>query len=133
MRLERVYHPVWDWEEMRTPMWDGLSCSLEDAVAFTGDHLAYGLAMRRVIDDWPVSCENALTNYNINRKAWLGHAAAALEIGSSEQNTRKAWGVLNDWQRALANREAARHIGIWEKRYIEDRRLHLNMAQTMLF
>jgi len=133
MRFERVYHPIWDWEEINTPMWDGISCSIEDAIAFTGDYRMYGLAMRRIIDEWPISCENSLTNYNINRKAWIGHAAAALEIGSSEQNTRKAWGFLDERQRTLANREAARHIGIWEQRYIEDRCLHIDMAQAVLF
>ena len=114
-------------------MWEGQSCALQDAIDFTGDHMAYGLAMRRVIDEWVFSCENSLTNYRINRKAWLGHAAAALEIGSSEENTRKAWRFLDERQRTLANREAARHIGIWEKRYIEDKRLHLDMVQPLLF
>jgi hypothetical protein len=133
MRLSRVWHPVTDWEEMATPMWEsGGDCDLEQAVEFTGDHKLYGAAMDRIIIEWPISCENALTNYNINRKAWVGHAAAALAIGSPQLLTRKAWSFLDDRQRALANREAARCIGLWERAYIKDRRLFENVDQPVL-
>lgn len=132
-RLKRIWHPISAWEEMASPMWEGPSCSLEDAIAFTGDHITYGKAMARVIEEWPISCENALTNYNINRQAWIGHAAAALEIGAAEKVTRKAWGMLNERQRTLANREAARHIGLWEERFIESRGLHEDMGRSLLF
>lgn len=114
-------------------MWEGPSCGIDEAIAFTGDYTAYGKAMNRVINEWPISCENSLTNDRINRKAWLGHAAAALQIGASESVTRKAWGFLNETQRRLANREAERHIGIWQERFIKDRKLYLDVAQTMLF
>jgi len=115
-------------------MWlDSSSCELETTVAFTGDHKAYGEWMGKVVDTWPFSCENALTNYKINRKAWLGHAAAALAIGATQAMTRKAWAFLDDRQRALANREAARHIGSWENRYIESQRIHQPMGKALLF
>lgn len=114
-------------------MWEGPSCSLDEVIAFTGDHRLYGAAMNRVINEWPVSCENSLTNDRINRKAWLGHAAAALEIGASESVTRKAWGFLDETQRRLANREAERHIGIWEERFIKSKGLYRDVAQTVLF
>lgn len=133
MKLPRVWHPVTEWEEMATPMWEGAGdCDLEQAIEFTGDHVLYGKAMERIIAEWPVSCENALTNYNINRKAWIGHAAAALAIGSPQLLTRKAWAFLDDRQRALANREAARCIGIWERAYIESRGLSQDMAEPLL-
>jgi hypothetical protein len=133
MKLPRVWHPVFDWEEMATPMWEsGGDSDIDQIVEFTGDHVAYGKAMARVINEWPISCENSLTNYNINRKAWLGHAACALQIGGPQSLTRKAWALLNDTQRTLANREAARHIGIWERRYIEDRGLFKDMAEPLL-
>ena len=133
MRFSRVWHPVALWEEMATPMWESVgACTLQDCIDFTGNHKLYGQWMRKVIDQWPVSCENALTNYNINRKAWVGHAAAAMAIGSPESLTRRAWGYLDDRQRALANREAARCIGAWESHYIESRGLRADMAQQML-
>lgn len=118
---------------MASPMWEGLSCSIDEAIAFTGDYIAYGKAMCRVIGEWPISCENSLTNDRINQKAWLGHAAAALQIGASESVTRKAWAHLDNSQRRLANREAERHIGIWQERFIKDRKLYLDMDPSLLF
>jgi hypothetical protein len=113
-------------------MWHGISCHLDEAVAFTGDHIAYGKAMFRVITEWPVSCENSLTNYRINRRAWLGHAAAALQVGASEAITRKAWAFLDEAQRTLANREAARHIAIWEDNYRQSRGVYQDVGGPLL-
>lgn len=115
-------------------MWESVgACTLAEAIEFTGNHKLYGSWMAKVIKEWPVSCENALTNDRINRKAWLGHAAAAMAIGSPESLTRRAWSYLDDRQRTLANREAARYIGLWEADYIESQRLYKDMAQPMLF
>lgn len=86
---------------------------LSDAVEFTGDHKAYGAAMRRVIKEWPYSCEHNLTNTTQNRKAWIGHAACALEKGFCEDVVRSAWSLLSDEQRTEANREAAEAIEEW--------------------
>jgi hypothetical protein len=133
MKLSRIWHPVFDWEELLTPMWESCGDSdIDQIVEFTGNHVLYGSAMERVVNEWPISCENSLTNYNINRKAWLGHAACALQIGAPQSLTRKAWALLNDEQRTLANREASRYIGLWERRYIKDKCLYENMAEPLL-
>lgn len=120
MKFERVYHPIDKWEEMKTAMW--LPCEnkadmLQKAVDFTGQPKLYGSFMKKVVEEWPISCENSLTDYRINRKAWLGHAACAMAIDCPEAITRQAWGLLNDEQRGLANREAERYIIQWEENY----------------
>ena len=120
MKFNRVYHPYWDWEEVDANMWGYVknrSAFLRKAIDFTGDHKKYGRFMLRVVSEWPVSCENSLTDYNLNRKAWVGHAACAMAIGCPEDITREAWGKLSDEQRLLANREAARAIQRWERDY----------------
>lgn len=135
-RLKRVYHPVDKWEEMSSNMWGDVQDRkdmLEKAIKFTGDNELYGRYMLRVINEWPISCENALTDYNLNRKAWIGHAACALAIGCPEDITRKAWGMLTYEQRTLANRRAAIAIGKWEERYRKDHFLYEDVAEPMLF
>lgn len=101
-------------------MWDEVKNRdqwLRKAVKFTGNHRLYGKYMRRVVKKWPVSCENALTDSVINKRAWVGHAAAALAIGCPEDIVRSAWSRLTEKQRFLANQEADKAIALWESGY----------------
>jgi len=106
-------------------MWRKVSKSeelefLPKAIEFTGDHVLYGSFMRRVIVEWPIGCEQNLTDLMINRKAWVGHAATCLAIRCPEYITRAAWGHLTDEQRSLANRQAQNAIDEWEARYVRN-------------
>lgn len=135
-KFKRVYHPYYKWEEIRFNMWGEVSDRryfLKKAIEFTGDHILYGSFMRRVVGEWPISCENALTDYNINRKAWIGHAACALAIQCPEDITRQAWKELNYEQQYLANKEASRAISSWENMYFESKQLCNNVGEKMLF
>ena len=136
MKLKRVYHPYWDWEEIDFNMWGDVSCrkkAIAKAINFTSDHRCYGRFMMRVISEWPISCENALTDSNLNRKAWVGHAACALALALPEHIVRAAWGDLTDEQRVLANREAERAIATWEHNYRKSKKLHGAVDQEVLF
>lgn len=135
MKFKRVYIPYWDWEEIDANMWGAVSnrrAAVNKAVEFTGDHKLYGRFMMRVVNEWPNSCKNALTDYSINRKAWVGHAAAALAHGIPEDITRLAWGKLSDEQRLLANKEAERAIQHWEYHYQKSNGLYPDMGSALL-
>ena len=136
MKLDRVYLPYDCWEEMEHNMWGtvpDVKAALQEAIMFTGDHVIYGGYMRRVCDEWPNSCENALTDNTLNRKAWLGHAAVSLALNIPEYITRKAWGYLTNEQRILANEEARRAIQSWEVTYIKDKGLCDPVGEAVLF
>ena len=107
--------------------------SMNQALEFTGDAILYGSYMRRVTLEWPISCENALTDHFLNRKAWLGHAAVALALQIPEDITRAAWAKLSNEQQLLANEEASRAIQTWEYTYIKDRKLYQDMGAPLLF
>lgn len=118
--MKRVWHPYWDWEDL--DMWSPPPASdrkrlVKKAVVFTGDYKLYGRWMLKVVDKWPISCEHNLTAVELNRRAWIGHAACFMAIGSPEDVTREAWGILSDEQRELANLKADEAIAEWEKRY----------------
>lgn len=133
--LERVYHPYWNWEEIDHNMWGSVEDTatyLRRVLKLTSDHRRYGRFMERVIHEWPVSCENALTDKNLNRKAWVGHAACALALACPEDIVRKAWGMLTDEQRTLANGEADRAIQAWENAYRQSIDLRGVLAGTLL-
>ena len=136
MKFKRVYHPFDKWEEVAHGMWSPVEDKklwLEKAIVFTGNYKLYGSYMLRVIKEWPISCENALTDNNLNKKAWVGHAACALAIGCPEHITREAWGHLAYEQQFLANKEADRAIWIWSNNYSKSKGIRNNMDAEMLF
>lgn len=135
MKLDRVYHPISEWEEIKHGMWSDIedrAGMLQKAIEFTGNHVEYGSYMIRVSDEWTISCENALTDNQLNQRAWIGHAACALAIGCPEDITRQAWGYLTDEQRLLANRAAEAAVRRWKERYAKDRGICADMGAPML-
>lgn len=119
MPLAKIWHPYTDWEDYQNGMWRSVSGRarirfLKEAVEFTGDAQLYGSFMRRVIREWPKACEHHLTDLNINRKAWIGHAAACLALQCPEEITRQAWGYLSEGQQDAANIQAEQAILEWE-------------------
>ncbi len=133
--IRQVYHPVDKWEEIAHNMWGRVTDRagmLQKAIEFTGDHQRYGLHMRRVCAEWPISTENALTDPYLNHRAWVGHAACALALNCPEDIVRQAWRHLTDEQKLLANKEASRAIADWRRTYIEDRGLRRDLAAPML-
>lgn len=98
------------WREITRREHDAM---LPHVVAFTGDAGLYGDAMLRVVAEWPVSCEQNLTDTGQNRRAWVGHAACCLATGAPEYLTREAWGHLTQEQRDKANARADQAIRRW--------------------
>ena len=132
-KFDRVYHKYTSWEEIAHGMWDdGGDHLLQCAVELTGNHVLYGMYMRRVVSEWPMSSENALTDPNINQKAWVGHAAVAMAIQCPEHITRKAWSFLTDEQQFLANREAEGAIREWRLHYAKDREVRKDVGGSLL-
>jgi len=106
---------------------------LQRAICFTGNHRLYGRYMKRVTEEWHNSCTNALTDYNLNRRAWIGHAACALALRCPEDITRHAWSFLSNEQQLLANKQADRAIQSWEMRYRQSARVQSTMETPLLF
>lgn len=134
-KFERVYHHYLKWEENQFNMWGTVKNKaeyLKMAIAFTADHKLYGLFMQRVAEEWPISCENALTDYSLNQKAWIGHAAVAMALKCPENITREAWGYLTDEQRLLANNEAEKAICSWRVNYAKSKGLLPDVGSEML-
>jgi len=126
-KFSRVYRRYQEWEEIKFNMWGTVKDRnkfLDLAVVFTGNHKRYGRYMNRVVQEWTVSCENALTDLSINRKAWLGHAACALALKCPEDIVREAWKILSDEQRLLANEEARKAIEKWEVTYRKRKKIY---------
>lgn len=136
MKLVRVYRDYREWEEIKFNMWGKVKnkeLMLKKAIEFTGNHILYGQYMIKVANEWHVSCENALTDNLINKRAWIGHAACAMHLKCPEDITRLAWKYLTYEQQFLANIEADRAIEHWTLNYIKSKSLHKPLETKMLF
>lgn len=121
--MRQSYRPYWTWEDWLNGMWNKLPINQEEkmlikALDFTSDHVKYGLAMSEVIEKWTNTMLNSLSNRSINRRAFLGHCAVSYKIQCPEYITRRAWKLLTNEQRELADLEAEKRIKEWEKTYI---------------
>lgn len=128
--MKPIYHPYWEWEDWNAGMWrkpmpSEESQLLRKAIEFTGDAELYGSFMIRVTQEWPKACEHNLLNTSMNRRAWVGHAAACLAIASPESITRRAWWMLTGDQRIAADKKADEAIAL----YIHGRKSRLASSQ----
>lgn len=121
--MKQYYRPYWTWEDWINGMWNKSNdeeALLEKAIKFTSDHVIYGNAMREVINEWPNTMLNSLTNKSINRRAFLGHCAACYKINCPEYITRRAWKLLTEDQRVSADLEAEKTIKQWEQKQLKE-------------
>jgi len=90
----------------------------DKSAALMLDCPAFEAAMKRVVDEWPFSCEAALTASTMNHQAWIGHAGCAINHNAPEDLTRLAWRTLNQAQQDAANAAADRAIAYWKEKYL---------------
>ena len=119
MEINRIYHP-WDlWEDHKNGFYDNISGkNKKDMInkvveVFTNSELTEKL-MTKVVKEWKYSCEHNLTNYQMNRVAWLGQAACCIFAGIPCTITMEAWSLVEKDKRDIADSIAEKIIKEWE-------------------
>ncbi len=124
MKMNRIYHPYWLWEDYlhrmyETPLKSKINGIDEEerllkVVECLGNEKTCYKYMKLVIDQWKYACEYRLTNKSLNRIAWLGQCACCLYGGIKQDETKKAWHLLSEEQQQKANEIARKLIEEWE-------------------
>lgn len=131
--MKQVWHPWTEWECYASGMYDGATLLSPDEAKlayaeFLSDTPRFEAALERVLKEWPKSCEHFLTNERINRVAWLGQAAMAIECGVSRKH-RAGFMLLDEEQRSKANATAQRALERWLSEHAEkDRAVRQDLA-----
>lgn len=117
MRTE-AWLPWTEWECYRAGMYDGgiaveMQIGREMYATFLRDVHRFGAATRRVLDEWPRSCLHFLSKTSINRVAWMGQAAACIDMGLSRKY-RSGFMLLSSTEKHRANLVAIEAIKLWE-------------------
>ena len=126
MKIKRVFHHYKLCEEYRTNMWKAVPVDERDGYQEQSRSLmldpdAFEAAMKRAVDEWPYSCEAALTASTMNHQAWIGHAGCAINHDAPEDLTRLAWRTLTQSQQDAANAAADNAIRYWREKYMGGR------------
>lgn len=116
-KIKQIYHPYWDWECYHAGMYAAkydidMEAGRSMYQEFLSDIGRFTLAMYRVIVLWPVSCEQFLTNPNINRIAWLGQASMCIETGLPRK-FKSGFMLLTQQQQNAANSAAEKVLIEW--------------------
>jgi hypothetical protein len=136
--MKKKWHHYLKWEDYQHGMYrtlygDEKKHFLAKAIEFTGNPVLYGDWMLEVVEKWPVSCEQNLTDRGMNRQAWIGHAACCLAIGCPEDITREAWSELSVEQQDAANAKADFAIELWEAIYEEQNsKVHTEVGEPRI-
>lgn len=133
--MKKIYHHYETWEDYQHGMYETVHGKeriglLTQAIRFTGDAKLYGEWMIKVVNEWPISCEHNLTDKNLNKQAWVGHAAACMALKIPEDVTRQAWGCISEERREQANHQADIAIKAWYEK--QNKTLPTKMAKTGL-
>jgi len=118
--MKRIWHHWEKWECVPAGMYetlppDGISSddAPEEYRKFLSDLPRFESALFRVLIEWPISCEQFLSNPSINHIAWLGQASMCIETGVPAC-FRAGFKRLTDDQQAEANALADNYRLIWE-------------------
>lgn len=94
---------------------------------FLRDLPRFESALKRILAEWPISCEQFLSNEHINRIAWLGQSSMCIEtripacfrggfrmLELGEQNTANTMALkyLNIWLRSQGEKESDKKLDI---------------------
>lgn len=119
--MKRIHHRWEKWECVPAGMYASIPPARMTAdeacaayAAFLQDISRFRVALARVLDEWPISCEQFLSNEGINRIAWLGQASMCIATGVPNAY-RGGFKLLTQRQQQQANAAAAEFLSKWEK------------------
>ncbi len=142
--IERQFHHWEKWECYKAGFY---STNIPDNMTHNLCAMAYRdflsnipefkIALDRVINEWPNSCEQFLTNENINRIAWLGQASMCISL-SIPSMYKHGFRLLNRDQQIIANKTAEEKLinyltGKFYEYPPKDSRIYRGMETMRLF
>ena len=134
--MERIFHTWDEWEcypagfyNNRPPKGKTRDDCLQMYADFLRDDDRFRAALERVVVEWVNSCEHYLSNECMNRIAWLGQAAACVDMGIGS-GFKAGFNMLTDEEQERANLTALEYLNMWLNDHFQDGTLTLDTAQS---
>jgi len=121
-KINRIYHPYNKWEDYKAGFYDNISGKnkqqmINKVIEFFSNQELTERFMCKVVNEWVFSCEHNLSNYSMNRIAYLGQSAVCLFSGVPSTITMEAWNLVDQENRDKADLIAKKIIEEWEVKY----------------
>jgi len=117
--VRRIYHPWHKWEcywsgffKTIAPIGIDKNMAIKKYSDFLSDDVLFQKAIDRVFLEWPISCEQFLSNESLNRIAWIGQAAMCIET-SIPSCFRAGFKLLTKEKADMANSIADNNLKKW--------------------
>lgn len=133
--MDQIFHPYTEWEDYKNGMYSDkqvehpLSMKINAKKMLTSPHL-FEKTLKNVLEKWPISSDNMLSNKNMNRRAWLGCAACSYYYGIPENITKSVFSSLSEINQGKANKIADKIIKYYENK---NKKIREVMGMEMLF
>jgi hypothetical protein len=114
--MNRIHHPWHLWEDYKYNFYDNSTLDKEavnKSVYVLKNLHVFEKALKHIINNWKYSCEQNLTNENLNKIAYLGQASCAYLYNIPQTITMKAWSELTKEEQENANNLALKYLNIW--------------------
>jgi ParB-like chromosome segregation protein Spo0J len=114
----RIFHTFDKWECYKAGFYNSSHASLtkEECEAeyarLLSNEKEFRNALNGVINEWKHSCEHYLTNFSMNRIAWLGQASLCYAKGIPSV-FRSGFNLLSEEQQNIANNIALEYLNNW--------------------
>lgn len=118
--LKQIYHPYWLWEDWKLGFYNSFSTEEKKqkqpkVIEMFCNEKETEYYMRKVVKEWKYSCEQNLTNTQMNRIAWLGQGACLLHSKSPSELTMETWKYIPEENQKIANSIAEKIINNYVK------------------
>ena len=132
--MQKIYHHYLLWEDFKNGMYD-TPCQkdnkkLNDCINLLSSPSVFYNTLKKILNEWTISCDENLSNIYCNRQAWLGQAACCYLHKAEETITREAWSYLSEKKRIDANNIADKIILEYEAK---NKKIHSRMGEILLF
>jgi hypothetical protein len=121
--MDRIFHPWVKWEDYCHNFYGGFNTTktkretIEDYANLLRDIPRFEAALKVIIKEWPYACEHNLTNEALNRIAYLGQAACALEYHVPHYVSCSGYNLLTPEEQQAADKKAEEYLNIWLAEY----------------
>jgi len=117
--MKRIYHNYTLWEDYKNNFYSSVKKSdlkkhRKQVFQVLSEERNVLYYMKKVINEWEYSCNHNLSNFSMNRIAWLGQAACCIAFGIPSFATMNIWNEIEPIKQEYANNIAKSLIKEWE-------------------